>query len=220
MSVLVNISNLSKSYHKTEGVVRVLEDASLQIMAGEFVTVRGPSGCGKTTLLLIAGGLLAPNQGTVKVDGQDLYLLPSESRAMFRASKIGFVFQQFHLIPYFNVLDNVLSPSLAAATPHPRKRAGELISRFGLSDRIRHVPAELSTGERQRTALARALFNSPKLLLADEPTGNLDDENSMVVLDCMTDFARSGGAVLMVSHDAAAAGRSDRVIAIKNGKLE
>jgi ABC-type lipoprotein export system ATPase subunit len=208
---MLEIQALSKTYPGPAGPVRALASLSLAVGNGEFVAVQGPSGCGKTTLLLAAGGLLRPDEGTVLVDGCDLYSLSPEARAGFRATHIGFVFQQFHLVPYLSVLDNVLCPSLAASVPDARSRALELIEHFGLGHRLHHVPGELSTGERQRTALARALLARPGLVLADEPTGNLDADSGQVVLRHLQDFARSGGAVLLVTHDSRAAEHTDRI---------
>jgi ABC-type lipoprotein export system ATPase subunit len=168
-------------------------------------------------LLLAAGGLLRPDAGNVTVAGQDPYALSPEERAKFRAAHIGFVFQQFHLVPYLNVLDNVLVPSLAA--PAMRERAVELVAQFGLADRAHHVPAQLSVGERQRCALARALLNRPKLLLADEPTGNLDPDNGKLVLAALAGFVQQGGAVLLVTHDERASGVAQRWVRLRQGKV-
>ena len=216
---MLEVKNLTRCFEGPAGVVRALDGVSLGVAEGEFVAVHGPSGCGKTTLLLVAGGLLQPSSGQVTVDGEDPYRLPPEKRSRFRASKIGFVFQQFHLVPYLTVLDNVAAPSLAKPEPDAAARARGLVSRFNLEDRIRHVPAKLSTGERQRTALARALLNRPKLLLADEPTGNLDVENAQNVLQYFADFAREGGAVLVVTHDTRAATYAHRTLEMQNGRL-
>jgi ABC-type lipoprotein export system ATPase subunit len=196
-----------------------VDGISLTVAPGEFVAVQGPSGCGKTTLLLAAGGLLQPSSGLVLVNGQDPYALSPEDRARFRAAHLGFVFQQFHLIPYLSVLDNVLAPCIALPPAGAGDRACELIAHFGLEDRALHVPAELSTGERQRVALARALLNRPKLLLADEPTGNLDRDNARIVLGYLAEFAKSGGAVLLVTHDAAAAEFAQRTLRLIEGRL-
>jgi putative ABC transport system ATP-binding protein len=209
---MLEIREISKTYNAGGKDVPVLDAMSLRIAPGEFVAVQGQSGCGKSTLLLAAGGLLRPDSGQVLVGGDDPYKLSSEARADFRATHVGFVFQQFHLIPYLDVLDNVLAPSMAHNSPDARSHALELIEHFGMTDRIGHLPGELSTGERQRTALARALLNRPKLLLADEPTGNLDADSGAVVLNYIREFASNGGAVLMVTHDADAAGKADRVI--------
>jgi ABC-type lipoprotein export system ATPase subunit len=209
---MLSLRQVRKTYEGPNGPVVALADSSLDIGAGEFVAVRGPSGSGKTTLLLVAGGLLRPDAGQVVLDGQPIYDLPREARARLRATRIGFVFQQFHLVPYLSVLDNVLTPALAQAQPDARARATELVERFGLTPRRHHVPAELSTGERQRTALARALLNRPRLLLADEPTGNLDDANGAIVLNALAEFAKTGGAVLLVTHDHRAATFAQRVL--------
>jgi len=218
--MLLEIDNLTKTYQSGSETVRAVDGISLNIDSGQFVAVQGPSGCGKTTLLLVAGGLLAPDSGTVKIAGENPYELPSDRRARFRAKRVGFVFQQFHLVPYLCVLDNVLAPSLAIEPNGSlRERAISLIADFGLEHRLHHVPGQLSTGERQRTALARALLNCPSVLLADEPTGNLDQESADVVLEHLADFAANGGAVLMVTHDSEAAQKAERIETIKGGKL-
>ncbi|MCD6303971.1 MAG: ABC transporter ATP-binding protein [Planctomycetes bacterium] len=216
---MLEVRDLSKRYDVHGGVVEALAGVSLSVQPGEFVGVQGPSGCGKTTLLLAAGGLLACDGGQVIVAGRDPYEMPPDERARFRAETVGFVFQQFYLVPYLNVLENVLAPSLAVDSNGSADRARELIEHFGLSDRIRHKPGEMSTGERQRIALARALLNRPKLLLADEPTGNLDGASAETVLGYMTEFARDGGAVLLVTHDERAAAFADRIVRLDRGRL-
>ncbi len=215
-TLVLDVASLTKRYEGPQGEVRVLSNYDLKISKGEFVAVRGPSGCGKSTLLLAAGGLLSPESGQVKVDGTDLYQLSRGDRSTFRADKIGFVFQQFHLIPYLSVLDNALTPSLENPGNDSLNRARQLLDEFGLKDRLDHVPGQLSTGEKQRVAMVRALLNSPSLVLADEPTGNLDAENSKVILDRLKDFAQQGGAVLLVTHDDQAAEAADRVIQLES----
>lgn len=215
----LQLKDVAKTYRSGGREVNALDDVSLQVEPGEFVAVQGRSGCGKSTLLLIAGGLLAPDRGTVRLHDAEPYAMSQEARSRWRAAQIGFVFQQFHLVPYLSVLDNVLTPSLAIDIPDAQQRARELLERFELAARSHHVPSELSTGERQRTALARALLASPQLVLADEPTGNLDRENADAVLDSLVEFARGGGAVLMVTHDPAAAARADRVFKMQSGLL-
>ena len=218
---MLEITNLSKRYSHAGGAVDALADVSLTVGAGEFVSVQGPSGCGKSTLLLAAGGLLAGDSGQVLLSGEDPYALGPDARAALRARRIGFVFQQFNLVPYLSVLDNVLSPSLAAkkGSEAPSSRARELIEHFGLGHRMEHKPSELSVGERQRTALARALLNRPGLILADEPTGNLDADNACAVLEYLAEFARAGGAVMLVTHDDRAAGYARRVLRMREGRL-
>jgi ABC-type lipoprotein export system ATPase subunit len=217
MAQTLSITDLNKCYAGPNGAVQAVTGVSLAIAAGEFVAVQGPSGCGKSTLLLAAGGLLRPDGGKVNVAGQDPYALGPEARAVFRAAHIGFVFQQFHLIPYLSVIDNVLAPTMALSSAGARERAVALIGQFGLQDRQDHLPEQLSVGERQRTALARALLNRPELILADEPTGNLDKDNATAVLDALAGYVRTGGAVLLVTHDAAAAARAGRVVRMAPG---
>jgi ABC-type lipoprotein export system ATPase subunit len=219
---MLSLSNVSKRYGRADRAVDALRHVSLDVAEGEFVVVRGPSGCGKTTLLLAAGGLLAPDEGTVAVAGRDPYALDADARADLRASAIGFVFQRFHLLPYLSVIDNVLAPSLAARRgggDDARRRALQLIERFGLAGRADHLPSELSTGEQQRAALARALLNGPSLVLADEPTGNLDDDNGREVLAALAELARDGRAVLLVTHDARAEAFAQRTVFLDDGRI-
>ncbi len=216
---LLAVNDVSKTYRSGSREVCALDGISLSVDTGEFVAVQGPSGCGKTTLLLITGGLLAPDEGDVEIDGQNPYNLPSDERARFRAENVGFVFQQFHLIPYLSVLENVLAPAIASGETDAQDRAHALVRHFSMEHRIRHVPGELSTGERQRTALARALLNRPKLLLADEPTGNLDRENADAVLGYLKEFVAAGGGVLLVTHDSHAVEFAQRVTDIRDGQL-
>ena len=219
MSALVELEKVGKAYPRQPSPVQALDEVSLRLSAGEYVAVQGPSGCGKTTLLLMIGGLLRPSSGQITVDGHDPYGFSPEERARFRAANIGFVFQQFHLIPYLSVWDNVLAPVLAQPSPHAQERAREVVSKLGLLGRVEHLPSELSTGERQRVALARSLLNQPKLLLADEPTGNLDSDNATIVLRFLAEFAAEGGAVLLVTHDAAATQYAQRTLHLKAGRL-
>ena len=162
---------------------------------------------------------MEPDSGRVAIAGREPYALSREKRALLRARAVGFVFQQFHLIQYLSVFENVLVPSLASPSSGAHTRAGELIQRFGLSGRANHVPAELSTGECQRVALARSLLNRPAVLLADEPTGNLDPENSGAVMRALREFAGRGGTVLLVTHDPHTADAADRTLKLENGRL-
>jgi ABC-type lipoprotein export system ATPase subunit len=216
---MLEIENLDKIYNGPDGVLRAVDDVSFHVKTGEFVAMQGASGSGKTTILLCAGGLQAPDKGGIIIDGTDPYRMTPDERAQFRASNIGFVFQQFHLIPYLSVIDNVLAPSGALPDQNVDGRAQELIERFNLSARSNHKPLELSTGEQQRTAMARALLNNPMLLLADEPTGNLDKENAEIILNYLWEFAESGGAVLMVTHSEEAALYAHRTIHLANGEI-
>ncbi|MCX7045915.1 MAG: ABC transporter ATP-binding protein [Candidatus Sumerlaeota bacterium] len=215
----LNIDNISKQFAGPSGMVQALSGVSLSIDAGEFVMAQGASGCGKTTLLLAAGGLQQPSEGKISLEGEDVYALAPDRRSGLRADKIGFVFQQFHLIPYFTVLENILAPTMAKALPNANERAQELLRQFNMEARAHHTPDALSVGERQRTALARAMLNRPKLLLADEPTGNLDEENGKIVLSCLANYAKEGGAVFLVTHDSRAAGYATRAFRMENGKI-
>ncbi len=216
---MLSVNQVCKHYEKNGATVKALDGVSLSIEPGEFVVVRGPSGSGKTTLLLLAGALLPPGSGEVLFEKKNIYSLSREQRASLRATSVGFVFQQFNLIPYLSVLDNVLAPSLANPDSQATERANSLLDRFNLAGRASHLPAELSTGERQRVGLARALLNRPRLLLADEPTGNLDDDNAQAVLSTLADFASEGGAVLMVTHSREAAAYGHRAINLIQGKI-
>jgi len=217
---MLEVKNLSKIFRGPDGPLNAVDDVSLQVKDGEFLAVQGPSGSGKTTLLLCVGGLQSPDKGNVLIEDKNLYRMGPNARAKFRAANIGFVFQQFYLIPYLNVMDNILAPSIPLPNPEASKRARELIEKFKLTERSSHKPSQLSTGERQRTAMARALLNNPKILLADEPIGNLDEENANIILNFLSEFAKSGKMVLMVTHSEQAAAHADREIHLKNGKVQ
>lgn len=216
---MIEVTNVVKTYPGHQQPVEVLRDVSISATPGDFVSIQGSSGCGKSTLLLTMGGLLHPNSGKVTIDAQDIYGIPNEQRARLRASTIGFVFQQFHLVPYLSVMENILAPALALRLDHQHEHARDLADRLGLVHRLDHVPSELSTGERQRTALARALLNRPKVLLADEPTGNLDEENAAVVLGHLQDFAAEGGVVILVTHDSSAAANAKHHLQMTEGTV-
>ena len=215
---MVQLKNVSKIYLDQAGEVRALDDVSLSVEKGEFVVAQGASGSGKSTLLLTVGGMVHPSKGQVVVDGKDVYAMSGRDRAKFRAENVGFVFQMFHLVPYLTVIENVLLPS--GGGTGARAEAEGLLERLGMSSRVRHKPAELSAGERQRAAIARALLNRPKMLLADEPTGNLDPENSAAVMGYLSEFHRDGGTVIVVSHESVAADFAQRVVQLKDGRVE
>jgi len=218
---ILQISSLEKHYPARSGKdVPVLRELDLSLSPGDFVALRGPSGCGKTTLLLCAGALLRPTAGSVLIDASNPYALSAAARSAFRAAHVGFVFQNFHLVPYLSVLDNIMLCGLAAA-PQPTlpTRAIDMLDKLGLSHRLHHRPAELSTGEQQRVALVRALASGANLILADEPTGNLDAANSRILLDTLADFASEGGAVLMVTHEPSASDRAFTRLDMRDGRL-
>jgi len=219
---MLELCQVAKCYPATAGGSRVtaLDGIDFYLARGEFTAVLGPSGSGKTTLLLIAGGLLTPTSGRVLFGGGDVYARSAEARTRWRAENVGFVFQQFHLIPYLSVRDNILASTVGRrAESDTSRRTEELIERFGLQHRRNHVPAALSTGEQQRVALARALLHRPKLLLCDEPTGNLDEQNGAAVIECLSEVHREGGSILLITHEAAAASRAGRRVQMRDGRL-
>lgn len=217
---MVRLENVAKIYRTRTGEVKALDDISLRINEGEFAVLRGPSGSGKTTLLMTIAGMQHTTGGKVSVAQNNLYAMSAQARAKFRAANIGFVFQMFHLIPYLNVVENVVLAGGAAVDKNKKARADELIQQFGLAGRNLHKPAQLSAGEKQRVAIARALLNQPKIVLADEPTGNLDPDNAAVVVRCLSDFHRSGGTVIFATHGAEAEGFADRIIHLRNGRID
>jgi ABC-type lipoprotein export system ATPase subunit len=216
---MIRCDEITKTFYKNGSEVLSLDRFTTDIRDGEFIAVRGPSGSGKTTLLLTLGGMQRPSAGRVQFDEHDLYALSPTERANLRSSRVGFVFQMFHLVPYLDLLGNVLLASPSKPGKVERKRAAELLEQFGLSNRIAHRPDELSAGERQRLAVARALLNRPKILLADEPTGNLDPDNAAVVIDHFVQFHQSGGTVVLVTHGTAADAFANRTIRLEQGRL-
>jgi ABC-type lipoprotein export system ATPase subunit len=217
---MIRLNNVTRYFNGPWGKVTALNDVTMSLSSGEMLVVKGPSGCGKSTLLLTAACMLTPDKGDVLYQEKDNpYDLTPDKRSKLRAGLIGFVFQQFHLIPYLTVKENIIMPSLTTPGDDPDTRARELIGKFALEARADHVPSQLSTGERQRTALARALFNRPKVIMADEPTGNLDDENADVVLKHLGRYVSDGGSVLLVTHNAGAAHYATRILKMKDGRL-
>ena len=210
----VMIENLIKQY----GPLRALNGVSFGIHGGEWVALMGPSGSGKTTLINILGGLDTLTSGRVIVDGVDLSKLSENELVRYRAEKVGFVFQQFHLVPYLTALENVMLAQYFHSVTD-EEGAEEALKRVGLGDRLTHLPAQLSGGEQQRVAIARALINQPKLILADEPTGNLDEANETIVLQIFQELHHSGHTILMVTHDPDIARQADRRIELAHGHL-
>ncbi len=214
---MLKLTNIAKRYVTKRGGVTALTDLSLTVERGELLALKGPSGSGKTTLLLAAGSMLKPSEGQAVLDGQDIYALNPRARAQFRSEHIGFVFQMFHLIPYLTVLENVLL-SKPASTDVQECHA--LLEHFKLADRIHHRPAELSAGERQRAAIARALIKKPKLVLADEPTGNLDPENASTVIHYLHEYAQQeGGTVIVATHADMDDKCVSRTVYLKDGRM-
>jgi putative ABC transport system ATP-binding protein len=215
------MESVSKDYKHRGKNIRALDNVSLEIERGDFVSVVGPSGSGKSTLLLLLGGMLSPAKGRVLVEGQSIYDLDPERRASVRKKKIGFVFQTFNLVPYLTALENVQVPLFLAGVceADQKKGATALLDRVGLSDRLQHKPSELSVGQQQRVALARMLANDPAVILADEPTGNLDPDTAQSVLDFLAEANGEGRTVVMVTHDMRAAQRAKKTLRLVEGKL-
>lgn len=218
---MIALQAVSKTFQLRGKPVAALDNVSLEIAQGEFVAVLGPSGSGKSTLLHVVGGMLSPSSGKVRVGGELLYELSADQRSALRQKKIGFVFQTFNLVPYLTALENVQVPLVLAGVGEEaqQRRAEALLGRVGLAERLDHKPRELSVGQQQRVALARMLANDPPLILADEPTGNLDPETSADIMDFLGELNREGRTIVMVTHDLRLAGRAQRALRLVAGKL-
>jgi putative ABC transport system ATP-binding protein len=214
MAPVVQVEQLEKRF----GDVRALDRVSFEVESGEWIAIMGPSGSGKTTLINILGGLDHPTGGRVVVDGLEIGNLGERELTRYRADKIGFVFQQFHLVPYLTALENVMLAQYFHSITD-EKEAAEALKRVGLGDRLDHVPAALSGGEQQRVAIARALINQPKVILADEPTGNLDEANEGVVLKLLRELHEAGHTILVVTHSQAIGNLADRRVELEHGRL-
>lgn len=218
-SVLIEARDLTRSFTMGDRSLTVLKGVSFQVKAGEKVFLCGPSGAGKTSLLYTLAGLETPTSGEVRIAGQPLYALPAKDQARVRNRVMGYVFQNYGLLPEFTALENVMLPSIIAGEPQ-RARAASLLERVGLGERLGHRPAELSGGEQQRVAIARCLVNSPQVVFADEPTGNLDGRTGGAVMDLLLELAtEEKRALLVVTHDTELAARGDRQLHLKDGRL-
>lgn len=218
---MLKVKNVSKTYKKKDAEVRAIDNISLEIPSGDFVSIIGPSGSGKSSLLLMLGGMLSPSSGQVFIDNESLYDLKPCEIANLRQKKIGFVFQTFNLIPYLSALQNVQVPLLLSGLDEKSQmqKATYLLNRVGLNDRMHHKPSELSVGQQQRVALARMLANDPSIILADEPTGNLDPEMSQTVINFLTDLNKEGRTIVLVTHDMKIANYAKRSVTISKGGM-
>ena len=213
---MIHLENVVKTYRTNTGTVKALDNMNFKVNEGEFVFVTGPSGSGKTTLLMTIAAMLRPTSGSVCVAGKNLYEMPSTARTKFRAKTIGFVFQMFYLIPYLNVMENIA----LAGKNYAKNDIKKILKRLNLQHRAYHKPSQLSVGEKQRTAVARVLIKQPKIILADEPTGNLDPENAKEIFGYLADFHRNKGTVILVTHSREALEFANRTVCIKNGTLD
>ena len=217
---ILKVEHLSKTYGTGEAKVEALKDACFSFQKGEFAAVVGESGSGKSTLLNCVGGLDTPTAGKVLLDGQDLFAMKENKRTVFRRQNIGFIFQSFQLIPELNVEQNIIFPILLDYQKPDKKRVDEILEVLGLSDRRHHLPGQLSGGQQQRVAIGRALIMRPMLVLADEPTGNLDSKNSQDVMDLLMKASRYyQQTILMITHNENLTANVDRVLKVRDGEL-
>ena len=219
---MIKIEKLCKSFQRPgEAVLQVLRDVDFSVDEGEFVAIVGPSGSGKSTLMNILGLLDRPDTGEYELQGRSVARLSVEERARVRNETIGFVFQQFHLLPRTTATENVELPMVYSNQPDTRirEKAMEALCRVGLEERLTHYPSELSGGQQQRVAIARALVNDPGIILADEPTGNLDQQSGRAIIDLFRELNRKGSTILLITHDDALANEASRVVRIENGRL-
>ena len=218
---MLRLESIGKTYRTTEVQTRALDDVSLQVADGEFVAIMGPSGCGKSTLLNVLGLLDSPDSGQYWFFGEQVAQYSEQQLTALRRTGVGFIFQSFNLIDDLNVAENVEVSLLYRRIPAPerRKRVGAALERVGIAHRARHLPQQLSGGQQQRVAVARALVAEPKLILADEPTGNLDTENGAVVMALLDDLNRSGTTIVMVTHSLVHAGHAKRTIKLLDGRV-
>lgn len=218
----IKIKNLTKQFKMGSDTVEALNNVSLELNGGQMIALRGPSGCGKSTLLNLLGVLDYPTNGQIEIDGIDVATLKGKAETNYRCKKVGFIFQSFNLVPYLNALENVMLPMefTALSLPERKKRAADLLSRMGIApDRQQHRPSRLSGGQQQRVAIARALANSPSLLLADEPTANLDSSSGKQVLNLLVELASSGQTVIVATHDSDIASLASTIVDLQDGKV-
>ena len=217
---IIRATDLTKSYLAGDREILVLDRVSLHVPRGQFLVVKGQSGSGKTTLLSLLSGLDRPSDGRVFIDGNDITFAPEKNLSILRNQKIGFVFQSFHLVPSLTALENVMFPAEINKDPAAREKASALLARVGMGHRAGNLPHQLSGGEKQRCAICRALINDPKILFADEPTGNLDSENGKLILDLLLSFqAERKATMILVTHSEQIAKRSHRMVTLHDGRL-
>lgn len=214
--MILEFNNVTKRYNKEGIVFTALDDVTLKAEKGDYIAVKGPSGSGKSTLLHTAGGLIHPDSGVVLFRGRNIYDMKKRDAGLYRQKSVGFVFQQFHLIPYLTVSENITTVCTGITD---LRRIDSYLEQCALESLKNKYPSELSVGEKQRTAFVRAIITGPEILLADEPTGNLDPVNSQIIMSLVDDFHKNGGTVLLVSHSADTAKYADRIISLSSGKI-
>ena len=221
MSKILNVQNLEKSYRSGSKELKVLHDVSFEIEKGDTFAIVGPSGSGKTTLLGLCAGLDTPDSGVIELCGTDLAILNEDERALLRNNEVGFIFQDFQLLPTLTALENVAVPLELQGAKNANQTASELLAKVGLEDRFHHYPTQLSGGEQQRVALARAFSNRPSILFADEPTGDLDAETGEKVVQLLFDLNKDAGTTLViVTHDMELASKSQRILRLRGGRIQ
>ncbi len=217
---ILEVKNLSKIYGKDDTMVKALDNVSFSVNQGEFVAIIGPSGSGKSTLLHILGGVDSPTSGSVVINGTDISALDETALAIFRRRQIGLIYQFYNLIPILTVEENLTLPLLLDGRKPNRTQIASLVKTLGLEDRVSHLPNQLSGGQQQRVSIGRALVNNPALMLADEPTGNLDSENSKEIVSLLRSFNKEHNqTVIIITHDERIANSADRIIAIEDGRI-
>lgn len=216
---LIQLNTVTKRFQRGSETISAVKEVSLSIAPGDFVALVGPSGSGKTTLLNLIGCIDKPDAGNVRIDGEETSGLNESGLTRIRARKIGFVFQQFFLLPTLTARENVLLPAIFSGNDVGKTKPDDLLAKVGLSSRAHHLPGQLSGGEMQRVAIARALVNGPKILLADEPTGNLDSKNADAILEIFCELNASGLTILMVTHNPELARQARRIVTLRDGKF-
>jgi putative ABC transport system ATP-binding protein len=219
---IIKLENVHKEYAMGDSKIHAVEAINLAIKKGDFLAIVGPSGSGKSTMMNLVGALDLASEGNILLDGQNIEHLEESELAQIRGKKIGFIFQTFNLIPTLNALENVMLPMMFQDYPakERKERAKILLKRVGLEKRMKHLPPELSGGERQRVAIARALANNPEVILADEPTGNLDSETGKAILEILKNLNKQGKTIIMVTHDLEMAKQANKIIKLRDGKIE
>lgn len=216
---MIEVKSITKQYNSGKSKVTALNNINLKVEKSEFILIKGESGSGKSTLLFVMGGMLNPTSGDIIINKKNIVGLSEKELGKYRANEIGFVFQSYHLLPYLNVLENIMLPNESSGVKIEKEAVINIVEELGIKDRLYHKPSQLSAGEKQRVALARALITEPSLILADEPTGNLDEKNTIEVMNHLKAYQEKGGTVIMVTHGNLADSYATRTIRLDSGKI-